>query len=91
MNLNKTTETEINKLMGSLDIKLETNNQLGLKLAQNKSPKSNEELTEIINTNFNIVRTGLKYERSFFFLGIIEIFLIILLMIYFSKKTFGII
>ena len=91
MNLNKTTETEINKLMGSLDIKLETNNQLGLKLAQNKSPKSNEELTEIINTNFNIVRAGLTYEKRFFFLGIIEIFLIILLMIYFTKKTIAII
>lgn len=87
VSLNKKTETEINKLVGSLDIKLEINNQLGLNLEQNKSTKSYEDLTEIINTNFNIAKSSLTTERRFFFLGIIEIILILLLLFYFGKKT----
>jgi hypothetical protein len=87
VSLNKKTETEINKLVGSLDIKLEINNQLGLNLEQNKSTKSYEDLTEIVNTNFNITKSSLTTERRFFFLGIIEIILILLLLFYFGKKT----
>ena len=87
VSLNKKTETEINKLVGSLDIKLEINNQLGLNLEQNKSTKSYEDLTEIVNTNFNIAKSSFITERRFFFLGILEIILILLLLFYFGKKT----
>ena len=87
VSLNKKTETEINKLVGSLDIKLEINNQLGLNLEQNKSTKSYEDLTEIVNTNFNIAKSSFITERRFFFLGILEIILILLLLFYFAKKT----
>jgi hypothetical protein len=86
-NLNKKTETDINNLVDNLDIKLENNNQLGLKLVQNQPKRSYDELTKIINTNFNTVKYDLQIQRRFFFLGIVEIILIILILLYLGKKT----
>jgi hypothetical protein len=86
INLNKKTETAVNNLVGSLDIKLETNNQLGLKLEQNQPPRTYDDLTEIINSNFGTVKTDLTTQRRFFYLGIGEIVLIILAILYMIKK-----
>jgi hypothetical protein len=86
MNLNKKTETKVNNLVGSLDIKLETNNQLGLKLEQNQPQRTYDDLTQIVNTNFETVKTDLTTQRRFFYLGIAEIVLIFLAILYIIKK-----
>lgn len=85
--LNKKTETDLNNLVNNLDIKLENSNQLGLKLTQNKPMKPYDELTNIINTNFTIAKNDLIVQRRFYFLGIIEIILIIIMILFFIMQT----
>ncbi len=88
INLNKGTEKNIQQLVNGLDGKLEKNIQLSLKLAQNEPSKSFEDLTENINTNFNIVKTDLGIEKRNFFIGIVEIIFILLLFYYIIKKIY---
>ena len=89
INLNKSTEKNIEKIVKSLDGKLEKNIQLSLKLSQNEPPKSFEDLTENININFNMVKTDLAIQKRNFFIGIVEICFILLLFYYIIKKIYN--
>lgn len=89
INLNKSTEKNVQQLVNGLDGKLEKNIQLSLKLSQNEPPKSFEDLTENINTNFNIVKTDLASEKRNFFLGIVLICFILLFFYYIIKKIYS--
>jgi len=87
INLNKNTEKNVQKLINGLDGKLEKNIQLSLKLSQNEPNKSFEDLTENVNTNFNMIKTSLASEKRNFFIGIVIICFILLLFYYIIKKN----
>jgi hypothetical protein len=87
-NLNKNTEKDIQNLVNGLDIKLEKNIELSLKLSQNEPIKSFEDLSENINTNYSIIKSGLSTEKRNFFLSLIEIMFIIILFYLMINKIF---
>jgi hypothetical protein len=88
-NLNKNTEKEVQNLVNGLDIKLEKNIELSLKLSKNEPSKSFEDLSENINTNYSIVQSVLSTEKRNFFLSLIEIIFIIILFYLIITKIFN--
>jgi hypothetical protein len=82
-----TTEKQIYNLVDSLDIKLDTNNQLLIKNHENEPPRSYDELSDIINSNFNIAKNNLKSQKNQTLYTILEIIVSIMIIVYFSYKS----
>jgi hypothetical protein len=83
----KTSETKIYNLTDSLDIKLDKQQQLILKNAMNEPPRTYEELSNIINSNFNIAKDNLKTQKNQLYYLFAQFIITLIIIFYISFKS----
>jgi hypothetical protein len=87
-------EKQIYKLSDSLEIKLDLQNNIGLNILNNTPDKNYEDLTNIINTNYDIARANLKNQKHnaiYLSIELIIVIIIIGFLIFKSLKKYNII
>jgi hypothetical protein len=84
--INKT-ENTIYNLTDSLDIKLEKQNKIDSEIAINQPPKSYDDLTNIINSNFEIAKSNHIKQRKWYVYLVLEIIVVLIIIGYFTYKS----
>ncbi len=87
-------EKQIYKLSDSLEIKLDLQNNIGLNILNNTPEKNYEDLTNIINTNYDIAKANLKIQKNntiYLSIELIIVIIIIGFLIFKSLKKYNII
>ncbi len=87
-------EKKIYKLTSGLELKLDLQNNIGLNILNNTPEKNYEDLTNIINTNYDIAKANLKIQKNnaiYLSIELITVIIIIGYLIFKSLKKYNII
>jgi hypothetical protein len=81
-------EKQIYNLTGSLELKLDLQNNIGVNMLNNTPDKNYEDLTNIINTNYDIAKSNLKIQKNNAIYLSIELIIVIIIIGYLTFKSF---
>lgn len=80
-------EKNIYNLSNSLELKLDLQNNIGLNILNNSPDKNYDDLTNIINTNYDIAKANLKNQKNTTIYLSIELLIVILIIGYLTFKS----